>query len=85
MAGNVHLDVIPGWVWGFLIAAIFFFGVLYLVPESSNLFSRPASIQQMTFKTRVEATAICGEGNVTHNFYAENGVSIERWVCKTNP
>lgn len=33
MTGDVHLHGIPGWVWGFLIVALFFFGVLYMVPE----------------------------------------------------
>jgi hypothetical protein len=29
MAGDIHFHNIPGWVWAFLIAALFFFGLLY--------------------------------------------------------
>jgi hypothetical protein len=34
MAGDVHLHGIPGWVWACLIVAVFFLGIISIVPEA---------------------------------------------------
>jgi hypothetical protein len=43
---NISFHNIPGFVWGFLVAALLFFGVLYMVPEAGQFaakaFSTPA-------------------------------------------
>jgi hypothetical protein len=31
---HIHFHDIPNWVWGCLIVALFFFGVLFMIPEA---------------------------------------------------
>jgi hypothetical protein len=48
MAGDVHLHGIPGWVWASFVAALFFFGVLYTVPEAKDELRKLFSSQRLS-------------------------------------
>ena len=74
---NIHLHDIPGIVWAFLIAALVFLGVIYLVPEAKQALGsvfdhKPAARVQplrspkaAEFGTKEDAVTVCGKNNVS--------------------
>jgi hypothetical protein len=73
---TVTVQHIPGWVWAFLIVAMMFFGVLYLIPEARQavgevLDHKAIQVQPLRspkaaeFRTKDDAVRVCGYSNVS--------------------
>ena len=89
---NIHLHDIPGIVWAFLIAALVFLGMIYLVPEAKQAVGRVFSAKTThvqpihspkaaEFKSKEDAIAICGANNIDGPWLDPQVPNQETYYC----